>query len=437
MRGTIQGLTLTLLEVCCLAGCGRDEPTTSTPDSPRTADAPVAAAKQGFDQIAQEQSLQVGNKPLKEAKDHFDQGVVWANKREFDKAFEDFAEAIRLDPEFAVAYRRRGSMWALKGNLDKAIEDITEAIRLDPNDSRAYSNRGFTWTAKGKHDKAIEDCNEAIRLDPNNASAYNNRGFARFHKGKHDKAIDDFIEAIRLNPNNANAYNNRGFAWLHKGKHDKAIDDFTEAIRLDPTNSSASRNRGVAWESKGEFDKALEDYSEAAKRMLERVKAVPDNAQNYFQLVKLYVKAKNFHEAIKTAEELQRRVPDRNFAARRLITKIKQETARNLIEKWKIEGSYNRWSDTTPEQAIASVQKRLKEQRPTADLLIACGVEYYRLGQFKEAITLFDRAIDSNPQNAEAYGRRGVTFDRLGERDKANADFLKACRLDVGTVTRR
>jgi tetratricopeptide (TPR) repeat protein len=150
-----------------------------------------------------------------------------------------------------------------------------------------------------------------------------------------------------------------------------------------------------------------------------------------------YGDADNFREAYKTATEFQRRAPSDSISARRLIIDIEKKNAQFQFKKWNIGGTYNRWSKPTPEQALANVQQQLRERQPTADLLTRCGVEYYRLGQFEEAITLFDRATELNPQNAEAYGRRGVTFSRLQQREQANADFLKACQLDVDTNLRR
>ena len=36
-----------------------------------------------------------------------------------------------------------------KGSFDKALSDFTEAIRLDPNDALAYDDRGFAYANKG------------------------------------------------------------------------------------------------------------------------------------------------------------------------------------------------------------------------------------------------------------------------------------------------
>ena len=42
----------------------------------------------------------------------------------------------------AVAHNNRGNAYATKGDYDRAIQDFDEAIKLDPADARPFNNRG-------------------------------------------------------------------------------------------------------------------------------------------------------------------------------------------------------------------------------------------------------------------------------------------------------
>ncbi len=66
----------------------------------------------------------------------------------------------------------RGAASFQQGDYDAAIDDFSEAIRLNPNSAIAYNNRGFSWARKGAHEKAINDYSEAIRHDPTLTFAY-------------------------------------------------------------------------------------------------------------------------------------------------------------------------------------------------------------------------------------------------------------------------
>ncbi|MDX2270956.1 MAG: tetratricopeptide repeat protein [Cyanobacteriota bacterium] len=50
--------------------------------------------------------------------------------------------------------------------------------------------------------------------------------------------------------------------------------------------------------------------------------------------------------------------------------------------------------------------------------------------QYKEAIQYLGIAIQSEPKNARYYVRRGVAYQRMGNRGMARADYLQALRLD-------
>ena len=45
-------------------------------------------------------------------------------------ALEDFNEAIRLKPDYALAYKNRGNARRAKGDVEGALQDYSEAIRL-------------------------------------------------------------------------------------------------------------------------------------------------------------------------------------------------------------------------------------------------------------------------------------------------------------------
>ena len=66
----------------------------------------------------------------------------------------------------SLTYFTRGNEWAAKKGYERAIAEYSEAIRLDPNLAVAYVNRGHCSFAKEESEGAIADYNEAIRLDP-------------------------------------------------------------------------------------------------------------------------------------------------------------------------------------------------------------------------------------------------------------------------------
>jgi tetratricopeptide (TPR) repeat protein len=150
-----------------------------------------------------------------------------------------------------LAIVRRGAAYIVKGQYDRAIEDFDQAIRLNPNYALAFISRGNAYLSKGvaacrpflppcaiviaQYDRAIEDFDQAIRINPNYALAIVRRGAAYAAKDQPDRAIEDFDQAIRINPNDlmaGMAYTERGIAKSAKGDFAGAAADLAKATQL-------------------------------------------------------------------------------------------------------------------------------------------------------------------------------------------------------------
>lgn len=178
-----------------------------------------------------------------EVKFYYERGIDRLEKMQYDKAIEDFTQAIQLDPKNGNAHHLRGFAFYKKMEYDKAIENYSQAIRIDSKDANSYNFRGIAYYHKNEYDKAIEDYGQAIRLKY--VRAYYNRGIAFTKTKQYDRAIEDYGQAIKIDPKNANAFINRGFAHLNKKRYDNAIEDYVQAISINPTDTDA--HGGLAW----------------------------------------------------------------------------------------------------------------------------------------------------------------------------------------------
>ena len=75
--------------------------------------------------------------------------------------------------------------WLEEGNrfgdlkqYSEALAAYEQAIRLDPNDAVAFATKGYALYELKRFEEALAACEQAIRLDPNYAVAYQNKGKA-------------------------------------------------------------------------------------------------------------------------------------------------------------------------------------------------------------------------------------------------------------------
>jgi tetratricopeptide (TPR) repeat protein len=66
----------------------------------------------------------------------------------------------------------------------------------------------------------------------------------------------------------------------------------------------------------------------------------------------------------------------------------------------------------------------------TAETYFNRGVDYTQKGDFKKAVSDFNKAIEVNPEFVVAYLNRGFSYSRMGELDEAIADYTKAIALN-------
>jgi tetratricopeptide (TPR) repeat protein len=98
-------------------------------------------------------------------------GNAFQKNNEFDSAIKDYSEAIQLIPKhknIKYIYHNRAWTWFNKGNYDRANEDFSNALSIDPNFDASYYGRASVWSKKADFQRALIDAKEAVKLKPAN-----------------------------------------------------------------------------------------------------------------------------------------------------------------------------------------------------------------------------------------------------------------------------
>ena len=89
-----------------------------------------------------------------------------ARRYDYDRAIKDYNHAIKLRPEFWIAFDGRGLAHANRLNFELAIKDYDQAIKLKPDAAKAYYHRGLAKFGLCDLDGADADIAKAREIDP-------------------------------------------------------------------------------------------------------------------------------------------------------------------------------------------------------------------------------------------------------------------------------
>ena len=131
-------------------------------------------------------------------KRHFAAGRKFYNKRMYNRALQEFDQAVKIDPSNFRALYWRGRVYLKMGHYDKATADFKMVVELKPDYARPYHNLGWLSYQKGKYEESIQYLNKAIELEPNNGWAYYTRGRSHFKKGDLQSGLRDTKKSCAL-----------------------------------------------------------------------------------------------------------------------------------------------------------------------------------------------------------------------------------------------
>ncbi|KAH2821675.1 hypothetical protein KXV85_002587, partial [Aspergillus fumigatus] len=122
-----------------------------------------------------------------------------------DAVIADLTRKIAANANDTLSRYKRGQVYAVKRAYALAMQDFDTVISRTPQDAEALNNRCWTRAATGDLQGALADCNQALRIDPGLSDALDSRGLVNLKLGRHAEAIKDYTDAIQRNPRSSSS----------------------------------------------------------------------------------------------------------------------------------------------------------------------------------------------------------------------------------------
>ena len=211
------------------------------------------------------------NPKTAEAHNAYLQGHYYFQRRnleDYRKAVGHYDEAIRLDPQYALAYAERSEAWTLIGDLTgegktawpKARIDAEKAVAIAPALAEAHAALGWVrFFTEWRFAEGLSELKRAKELAPANPTANDLLARMIVYLGRLDEAENQGRQAVESDPLASAPQNNLARILWYEGKLDEADAVARKAAELQPNSASSRRWQVLVAIKRGDSETALRE----------------------------------------------------------------------------------------------------------------------------------------------------------------------------------
>jgi protein O-GlcNAc transferase len=404
---------------------------------------------------------------------HDELGSLYAQQKDWTDAQQELAEAIRLNPNLAVAHlhlglviqaqgqksgltelaqasqlapqnvvmaMELGKALAASGQDEQAIQVFQHVLGLEPEPTEASYQLALALQRTNKVQEAILLLKKVVAAEPNNAEALTNLGMALSQAQLAKEAVPVLQRSIALTPESVTAHQDLAAAYVQLNQFEDAVDELHAALKLAPDLPQLHYNLGLAFKMQDDAARAIPEletaekldpsapeapyllgvlymqtgrYDDAAREMNISLKLRPENGDGWATLGSVYDKLNKLPEATSALREAIRQIPGQPDPHLTLaLVLVKQ----------------NQSAEAASERRKAADLMRANMNRQRAEVATNAGNSQLRSGDVDAAIMQFRDALSYDASYAEAHlglanalDRQGKTAEAAVERQKAEA----------------
>ncbi|MGJ3238086.1 MAG: tetratricopeptide repeat protein [Anaerolineae bacterium] len=164
---------------------------------------------------------------------YFNEGMIAFENDEYEQAITYFTKALRLSlGDLAETYLYRGICYAYLEAYDKALDDFNNALRKNPYLADVYNERGNLYRLREDYQLALNDYNAALAIDHAHYAAFYNRALNYERMKQYDSAEADLTRAIAIQADVSACYEARGRIRNALRQYEGAIADYERFLEL-------------------------------------------------------------------------------------------------------------------------------------------------------------------------------------------------------------
>jgi TolB-like protein/class 3 adenylate cyclase/Flp pilus assembly protein TadD len=357
--------------------------------------------------LSPEEKARVEAKPTNNpaAYDAYLRGRAFAGGPPVDKstvegAIHSYQEAVKLDPNFVLAWARlscaqSSSYWLghdpTPAGLAAAKDSADRAFALDPNLPETHLALGY-YRYYGQRDftGGLAEFQQAEKSLPNNVDVIFAIALIQRRLGHWDEAIDEFRRVVELDPRDINAYNVLAVMYIALRRFPEALTMADRMLALEPANTDALGLKAFVFWATGDLQAVEQLLANPGTEPLVPGIPVPVRGmQALFQ--RRYAAAREiFSSAV--AAKTKRGEPSDN---EQFLVGLSQQRAGHVAA-----------AHVTYEKAAQDIRRELEKVAPgsktEAQLHGSLGLAYAGLGEAASAINEGQKSMAMDPSSKDS-----------------------------------
>ncbi len=333
---------------------------------------------------------------------YINRGLDYLKVKEVVKAGDDFSSVINKGCKDKVAFFNMGRVFTLVADNKNAAFMFDKAIEVDPEYLMAYVRRGEAYIGLQDLEKAEADFNLVLNKAANNYHAKIGVARVNHHRGNHEAALE-ILNAIDNEKAKLEVFLLKGVIYQNTGESQSAFECYQEVLKEDQTNVLANLNMARLMNSVNNPNRALLHYSMV-------IKETPEAYPAYSERGNVLYNIRAYKEALMDYEKFLSLMP----------------TDKGVIErKGKCLAMIGRYEEAK------DVYRNFMNENPNDVHWIYCYAWACMMGgQVDEALENYNKCTEIKPDYVPAIGDRALIYTRLGENEKAEEGYKQTLELD-------
>ena len=374
---------------------------------------------------------------------HFQLGVAYARQQDTARAESEWRDAVRVQPNLVDAQNGLAMIEMSRGDYDSAVQSAQQIINAVPSAPDGYLLRSTAEMNQQKFTEAQHDAEEAMKRAPNSPDPFVRIGSIQFAQKNYSEAEKSFQQALDKGPSSTDGLSGLMHVYVAQKNYDKAIAAANMQIAKSPSNSNFYDLLGTA------LFEGKKDYSGAETALRKAVDLDKSNIDALQKLGKVEVQQHNIDQALALYLESAKNNPH-EFGFYIL--------AGNLYEakqNWdQAKAMYQQALAISPNNALASnnLAYLILEQGGNVDVAMnmaqtarrampnspnfadTLGWAYYHKGIYQSAINQFQEALKLNDKNGGSddpvvHYHLGLAYQKANQMVLARQQLEKAAKL--------